>query len=106
MWGVEVWVGFWKRFGRYKELAGDLLVLPAHSAEVSEMNEDGSVSKKLSILYENNEGLQIQDEAQFIKRVTQGLKGQPNAYEEIRQTNYGQNQSARRRSERNGDRAE
>ena len=76
-------------YRRYKELAGDLLVLPAHYAEVSEMNEDGSVSEKLSVLYKNNEGLQIQDEAKFIKKVTQGLKAQPNAYEDIRQTNMG-----------------
>lgn len=74
---------------RYKELAGDLLVLPAHYAESGEINEDGSVSEKLSVLYEKNEGLQIKDEASFIKRVTEGLKEQPNAYEEIRQTNMG-----------------
>lgn len=76
-------------YRRYKELADDLLVLPAHYADVSEMNEDGSISAKLSVLYQNNEGLQIQDEAKFIKRVTQGLKAQPNAYEDIRQTNMG-----------------
>lgn len=76
-------------YSRYKELADDLLVLPAHYAEVHEMNEDGSISAKLSDLYQNNEGLQIQDEAKFIKRVTQGLKDQPNAYEDIRQTNMG-----------------
>ena len=74
---------------RYKELAEELLVLPAHYAEVVEMNEDGSVSEKLAVLYRQNEGLQINDEAKFIRRVTEGLKEQPNAYEEIRQTNMG-----------------
>ncbi|PKH08775.1 MULTISPECIES: MBL fold metallo-hydrolase [Planomicrobium] len=76
-------------YHRYKKLADDLLVLPAHYADVSELNEDGSVSEKLSVLYRNNEGLQINDEEKFIKRVTEGLKDQPNAYEEIRQTNMG-----------------
>lgn len=49
----------------------------------------GSVSEKLSVLYKKNEGLQIDDEGKFIKRVTEGLKEQPNAYEDIRQTNMG-----------------
>ena len=76
-------------YSRYKKLADDLLVLPAHYSDVDELNEDGSVSAKLSDLYQNNEGLQINDEDKFIKRVTEGLKDQPNAYEEIRQTNMG-----------------
>lgn len=76
-------------YERYKELTGDLIVLPAHYATLSEMNEDGSVSEKLSVLYSQNEGLQISDEARFIDRVTEGLKDQPNAFEEIRQTNMG-----------------
>lgn len=76
-------------YSRYKKLADDLLVLPAHYAEISELNEEGSVSEKLSVLYKENEGLQIKDEAKFIKRVTEGLKDQPNAYEDIRQTNMG-----------------
>ncbi|HSI68567.1 MAG TPA: MBL fold metallo-hydrolase [Planococcus sp. (in: firmicutes)] len=76
-------------YERYKELTGELVVLPAHYATISEMNEDGSVSEKLSVLYSENEGLQIKDEASFIDRVTEGLKDQPNAYEEIRQTNMG-----------------
>lgn len=75
--------------GKAGDWADDLLVLPAHYAEVSELNADGSVSEKLSLLYQNNEGLQINDEEKFIKRVTEGLKDQPNAYEEIRQTNMG-----------------
>lgn len=76
-------------YSRYKKLADDLLVLPGHYADISELNEDGSVSEKLSVLYQNTDGLQINDEEKFIKRVTEGLKDQPNAYEEIRQTNMG-----------------
>ncbi|RNF38292.1 MBL fold metallo-hydrolase [Planococcus salinus] len=85
-WADDLYVTLYER---YKELAGELLVLPAHYADPSEMNEDGSVSEKLNVLYEKNEGLQIKDENQFIKRVTEDLKEQPNAYEEIRQTNMG-----------------
>lgn len=76
-------------YERYDDLSKDLIVLPAHYADIKEMNEDGSVHKKLSELYNQNEGLNIDDEERFIKRVTENLKEQPNAYEDIRKTNMG-----------------
>lgn len=76
-------------YGRYDNLPKELIVLPAHYADIKEMNEDGSVHKKLSELYKQNEGLNIDDEERFIKRVTENLKEQPNAYEDIRKTNMG-----------------
>ncbi|MEZ0481764.1 rhodanese-like domain-containing protein [Planococcus sp. SSTMD024] len=76
-------------YERYDDLSKDLIVLPAHYADIKEMNEDGSVHKKLSELYKQNEGLNIDDEERFIKRVTENLKEQPNAYEDIRKTNMG-----------------
>jgi glyoxylase-like metal-dependent hydrolase (beta-lactamase superfamily II) len=76
-------------YERYDNLSKKLIVLPAHYADIQEMNEDGSVHKKLSDLYERNEGLNIDDEERFIKRVTENLKEQPNAYEDIRKTNMG-----------------
>ena len=76
-------------YERYDDLSKELIVLPAHFADVKEMNEDGSVHKKLNELYEQNEGLSIDDEERFIKLVTENLKEQPNAYEDIRKTNMG-----------------
>lgn len=76
-------------YERYDNLSKELVVLPAHYGDIQEMNEDGSVHKKLSDLYEQNEGLNIDDEDRFIKRVTENLKEQPNAYEDIRKTNMG-----------------
>jgi len=76
-------------FERYDDLSKELIVLPAHYADIKEMNEDGSVHKKLSELYKQNEGLNIDGEERFIKRVTENLKEQPNAYEDIRKTNMG-----------------
>ncbi|MGM0896313.1 MAG: MBL fold metallo-hydrolase [Bacillota bacterium] len=76
-------------YERYDNLSKELVVLPAHYADIKEMNEDGSVHKKLSSLYAQNEGLNIDDEERFIKRVTENLKEQPNAYEDIRKTNMG-----------------
>lgn len=62
-------------YRRYKQLADDLLVLPAHYAEVSEMNKEGSVSEKLSVLYEENEGLQIHDEVQVHQTGDRKIEG-------------------------------
>lgn len=76
-------------YTRFKELSMNLIVLPAHFMIIDELNEDGSVSKKLGSLYEKNHGLNIKDENEFRKLVTENLPPQPNAYQEIRQTNMG-----------------
>jgi hypothetical protein len=47
------------------------------------------VCAKLGDLYAKNAGLQVEDEQVFRKMVTQNLPPQPNAYQEIRQTNMG-----------------
>ncbi|MNN86523.1 hypothetical protein D3C81_2039510 [compost metagenome] len=44
---------------------------------------------KLSELYDKNPGLNIQEDAAFRRTVTENLPPQPNAYQEIRQTNMG-----------------
>jgi len=88
---AEDWVGDLRNtlYHRYKELVDDLIVLPAHYMGIKEMNEDGSVSEKLGVLYQQNHGLNIQDETEFRKTVTENLPPQPNAYQEIRKTNMG-----------------
>jgi len=88
---AEDWVGDLRTtlYKRYKELADDLLVLPAHYMGINEMNNDGSISKKLSTLYQQNHGLNIDDENKFRKTVTENLPPQPNSYQEIRETNMG-----------------
>lgn len=53
------------------------------------MEESGIVSAELKDLFEHNAGLNIEDEGEFCKVVTENLPPQPNAYEEIRQTNMG-----------------
>ena len=88
---AEDWVGDLRTtlIERYKELTDELLVLPAHFMGIGEMNEDGSVAKKLKELYQENHGLNIQDEREFRKAVTENLPPQPNSYQEIRETNMG-----------------
>jgi glyoxylase-like metal-dependent hydrolase (beta-lactamase superfamily II) len=88
---AEDWVGDLRNtlYNKYKGLANDLLVLPAHYMGIKEMNEDGSVSEKLGTLFQKNHGLNIKDENEFRKTVTENLPPQPNSYQEIRETNMG-----------------
>nr|WP_066290782.1 MBL fold metallo-hydrolase [Bacillus sp. FJAT-29937] len=74
---------------RYRELSEELVVLPAHFMIIDELNEDGSVSEKLGTLFAKNHGLNIEDENEFRRLVTENLPPQPNAYQEIRETNMG-----------------
>lgn len=76
-------------YSRYQELADDLIVLPAHFMIMEELNEDGSVAKKLADLFKENHGLNIEDEQKFREMVTRNLPPQPNAYQDIRKTNMG-----------------
>jgi glyoxylase-like metal-dependent hydrolase (beta-lactamase superfamily II)/rhodanese-related sulfurtransferase len=88
---AEDWVGDLREtlYRRYKNLSEDLVVLPAHFGKVTELGERGLVSGRLGDLYKRNPGLNIKDEGEFRKTVTEGLPPQPNAYQEIRQTNMG-----------------
>ncbi|MEL3961146.1 MBL fold metallo-hydrolase [Lysinibacillus endophyticus] len=88
---AEDWVGDLREtlYKRYRELAKDLIVLPAHFMIIDELNEDGTVAKPLSELFNANHGLNISDEEEFRKMVTEQLPPQPNAYQQIRQVNMG-----------------
>ncbi|MFJ9385362.1 MBL fold metallo-hydrolase [Peribacillus sp. NPDC101481] len=88
---AEDWVGDLREtlYTRYRELSDELIVLPSHFMIVDELNEDGSVAKKLGALFAENHGLNIVDETEFRELVTGNLPPQPNAYQEIRETNMG-----------------
>ncbi|WP_121616084.1 MBL fold metallo-hydrolase [Virgibacillus halodenitrificans] len=88
---AEDWVGDLRHtlYNKYKELSDDLLVLPAHYSFAEELGEVGKVAAKLGDLYKKNEGLNVEDESEFRRMVTENLPPQPNAYQEIRQTNMG-----------------
>ncbi|SHN30907.1 MBL fold metallo-hydrolase [Gracilibacillus kekensis] len=73
----------------YKTLDQELLVLPAHYASNDEMNEDGTIGKKLSTLYQENDGLNVSSQDKFRKMVTENLPPQPNSHQKIRETNMG-----------------
>ncbi|MDN3016225.1 MBL fold metallo-hydrolase [Paenibacillus sp. BSR1-1] len=88
---AQDWVGDLREslYKRYRGLAENLMVLPAHFMIIDELNDDGSVAEKLGTLFSNNHGLNIEDENEFRKLVTENLPPQPNAYQEIRETNMG-----------------
>lgn len=88
---AEDWVGDLREtlYKRYRELAQDLVVLPSHFMIIEELNEDGTVAKRLGDLFAQNHGLNIEDEEEFRKVVTDNLPPQPNAYTQIRQVNMG-----------------
>lgn len=73
----------------YGSLPEHLIVLPAHFGKVNELDEQGKVWAKLGDLFSTNPGLNMKDETEFRKTVTENLPPQPNAYQEIRQTNMG-----------------
>ncbi|KUF26589.1 MULTISPECIES: MBL fold metallo-hydrolase [unclassified Bacillus (in: firmicutes)] len=88
---AEDWVGDLREtlYDRYMALSKELIVLPAHFMVMEEVNEDGSVWKELGVLFEENHGLNIEDEDIFRQMVTKNLPAQPNAYQDIRYTNMG-----------------
>lgn len=88
---AEDWVGDLREtlYRRYRGLAEDLIVLPAHFMMIDELNEDGTVAKRLGDLFADNHGLNIEDEGEFRSIVTDHLPPQPNAYQQIRQVNMG-----------------
>ena len=76
-------------YKRYRVLADEMIVLPAHFMIIDELNEDGTVARRLGDLLAENHGLNIENENEFRKTVTENLPPQPNAYEQIRQVNMG-----------------
>ncbi|WP_251550456.1 MBL fold metallo-hydrolase [Neobacillus muris] len=88
---AEDWVGDLREtlYKRYRELSEELIVLPAHFMIIDELNNDGSVSENLGTLFAKNHGLNIEDENEFRRLVTENLPPQPNDYQKIRQTNMG-----------------
>lgn len=88
---AEDWVADLREtlYSRYRSLAEDLIVLPAHFMIIEELNENGTVAKRLGNLFAENHGLNVEDEEVFRSMVTDNLPPQPNAYQEIRHVNMG-----------------
>nr|WP_208414740.1 MBL fold metallo-hydrolase [Paenibacillus castaneae] len=88
---AEDWVGDLREtlYSRYRQLSDELIVLPSHFMIIEELNDNGSVARKLGTLLAENHGLNMTDEKEFRAMVTGNLPPQPHAYQEIRETNMG-----------------
>lgn len=89
---AEDWVGDLREtlYTRYRKLNEDLIVLPAHFMVIEELNANGTVGKRFGDLLVENHGLNMTDEEEFRKAVTDHLPPQPNAYTQIRHVNMGE----------------
>ncbi|CAM3995099.1 MBL fold metallo-hydrolase [Alkalicoccus chagannorensis] len=88
---AEDWVADLRNtlYQTYASLSKDLIVLPAHFMNMSEIGDDHTVKAELGELFKKNHGLNMEDEEAFRRTVTENLPPQPNSHEEIRQTNMG-----------------
>ncbi|MFP7495056.1 MBL fold metallo-hydrolase [Terribacillus saccharophilus] len=77
-------------FEKFPLLSLDLIVLPAHFSELSEIGPDGTVQARMEDLYRRNRRLQMEDPSQFTSSVLKSIPTQqPNSYQLIREVNQG-----------------
>ncbi|SMO83471.1 MBL fold metallo-hydrolase [Melghirimyces algeriensis] len=78
-------------FHQLNQLADDVLVLPAHYADKSEMNEKGLITAQLGTIRQNNQAMQTQEKETFTEMVASAAstKTPPN-YEAIIAINRGE----------------
>ncbi|MFP7170061.1 MBL fold metallo-hydrolase [Terribacillus sp. FSL K6-0262] len=77
-------------YEKYPLLSLDLIVLPAHFSELSEIGPDGTVQARMEDLYRKNPRLQMKDSSEFTASVLNSIPArQPNSYQLIREANQG-----------------
>ncbi|QXE02169.1 MBL fold metallo-hydrolase [Terribacillus sp. DMT04] len=77
-------------YEKYPMLSLDLIVLPSHFSELSEIGSDGTVQARMEDLYRKNPRLQMQDAGAFTASVLGSIPDeQPNSYQLIRESNQG-----------------
>jgi glyoxylase-like metal-dependent hydrolase (beta-lactamase superfamily II)/rhodanese-related sulfurtransferase len=76
-------------FDRIARLPDDVLILPAHYSDVTEMRPDGTVATTLGEARQRNPVFERRTEAQFLAYVLGRLPAQPTIYQEIRRANLG-----------------
>jgi hypothetical protein len=75
-----------EKIGRLPE---DLVVLPAHYADVSEINSEGIVSARLGELVQKLPEFHFGNEQEFVDAMVAGVATPPAIYGEIIRTNQG-----------------
>ena len=76
-------------FDRIALLPDDVLILPAHYSDITEMRPDGIVATTLGEARQRNPVFERRTEAQFLAYVLGRLPAQPSIYHEIRRANLG-----------------
>ena len=76
-------------FDRIARLPDDVLILPAHYSDITEMRRDGIVATTLGEARQKNPVFERRTEAQFLAYVLGRLPVQPSIYQEIRRANLG-----------------
>jgi glyoxylase-like metal-dependent hydrolase (beta-lactamase superfamily II)/rhodanese-related sulfurtransferase len=76
-------------FERIAQLPDDILILPAHYSDITEMRPDGIVATTLGEARASNPVFERRTEAQFLAYVLERLPAQPAIYQEIRRANLG-----------------
>jgi glyoxylase-like metal-dependent hydrolase (beta-lactamase superfamily II)/rhodanese-related sulfurtransferase len=76
-------------FERIAGLPDDVLILPAHYSDITEMRWDGIIATTLGEARQKNAVFERRTEAQFLAYVLGRLPAQPSIYQEIRRANLG-----------------
>ena len=74
---------------RIASLPDDLVILPAHYASVSEIDDQGVVRGRLGHLRRTVPELQIRSESEFVDAMKKALKTPPKVYDDIIRVNLG-----------------
>lgn len=74
---------------RVSAWSDDLIILPAHYASVSEIDEQGVVRGRLGHLRQTVPELQIRSESEFVEAMKRALKTPPRVYDDIIRVNLG-----------------
>ncbi|EGK08438.1 metallo-beta-lactamase [Desmospora sp. 8437] len=78
-------------FNQLNDLADEVLVLPAHFADLSEINEQGIVGERLGTIRRNNKAMQTTEKAAFTEMVAGAASTEtPPNYEAIISINRGE----------------
>jgi glyoxylase-like metal-dependent hydrolase (beta-lactamase superfamily II) len=77
-------------FTKIASLSDDIIVLPTHFADISEINQNGYVGATLGEIRHSNEIMRTEDRSQFTEQVVAGASGAtPPNYEQIVEINRG-----------------
>ncbi|MCF6093587.1 MBL fold metallo-hydrolase [Microaerobacter geothermalis] len=78
-------------FNKIRNLADDVMVLPAHFADIQEMNDHGIVGETLGNIRKSNEQMQMADKEEFTKMVATSAESstKPPNFEDIVAINRG-----------------